>query len=92
MAEYRITCITKKDRLSKHEHITHVGNSSWTPKTRTREKVIELISEGHKFYVTDSKTGKTSYVGIVREKGKAPFLRTHADGYWNDNLLSLPEC
>ena len=29
---------------------------------------------------------------LVRELGKAPYLRTHADGKWNNNLLAQPEC
>jgi hypothetical protein len=31
-------------------------------------------------------------VAVVREDGKVPFLRTHADGIPNDNLLKQPEC
>jgi hypothetical protein len=35
--------------------------------------------------------GKRADVGVVSdEHGK--YLRTHADGYYNDNLLALPEC
>jgi hypothetical protein len=29
-------------------------------------------------------------VGIVDDPPKAKYLRTHANGYYNDNLLSLP--
>jgi hypothetical protein len=32
------------------------------------------------------------YIGVVREPYKDPFLRTHADGKWNDNLLALADC
>jgi hypothetical protein len=28
----------------------------------------------------------------VRESGKHPYLRTHADGKYNDNLLAQAEC
>ncbi len=28
-------------------------------------------------------------VGVMRPQGQAPYLRTHADGQWNNNLLSL---
>jgi hypothetical protein len=31
-------------------------------------------------------------IAVVREAGRRPFLRTHADGQWNDNLLAQPEC
>ncbi|MEZ5085926.1 MAG: DUF3892 domain-containing protein [Tessaracoccus sp.] len=30
-------------------------------------------------------------VGVVRPAQGAPYLRTHADGKWTNNLLSLPE-
>lgn len=29
-------------------------------------------------------------VGVVRPTGAQPFLRTHADGTWTNNLLNLP--
>ncbi len=32
----------------------------------------------------------TATVGVVRETGHSPYLRTYADGKWTDNLLSLP--
>ena len=92
MADCRITHIRKPDRFSPHEHITDVGNPSagwiWTVK-----QVVESIDAGtNTFYVLDSFTNKRSNVGVVRQMGKFPFLRTHADGFWNDNLLSLPQC
>jgi len=92
MSDCRITCINKKDRLSTHEHITHVGNSS-VPWRITREQAISNIETGvDTFYVLDPISGKRSDVGVVREVGKLPYLRTYADGDWNNNLLSLPEC
>ena len=56
-------------------------------------KVIESIDERtNSFFVIDPRSGKRADIGIVRPSGKAPFLRTHADGDWNDNLLSLNQC
>jgi hypothetical protein len=34
--------------------------------------------------------GKRATVGTVHPQGRAPYLQTHADGEWNNNLLSLP--
>lgn len=57
------------------------------------EQVIASIeARNNTFYVLDSKTGKRSEVGVVYPEGRAPYLRTHADGYWNDNLLALGQC
>jgi hypothetical protein len=44
------------------------------------------------FYTIDTTTGAKVYIGVWREAGKVPFLRTHADGKWKDNLLALDEC
>jgi hypothetical protein len=95
MADCRITNIRKRNRMSAHEHITHVGNlvnpdpNKWI---WTREMVIASIeAKTNTFYVQES--GKRSEVGVVYPKDdRAPFIQTHADGFWNDNLLSLPEC
>jgi hypothetical protein len=93
MADCKITHIRKPDRFNSHEHITHVGNlaANWI---WTREAVILSIeAKTNTFYVYDEKDKKRSEVGVVNPNdGRLPFLRTHADGYWNDNLLSLPQC
>ena len=92
MADAQVTCITKPHPVSPHEHISHLGNPrvgwEWT-----RERVIASIEAGsNTFYVLDKQTGKRADVGVVRPAGRAPYLRTHADWYWNDNLLALDQC
>lgn len=91
MADVRVTCIRKPHPMSPHEHITHLGNPpNWE---WTREQVIASIDAGtNTFYVLDPRTGKRSNVAVVRTAGKAPYVRTHADGDWNNNLLSLDQC
>ena len=92
MADHQITCITKPHPHSAHEHITHLGNPSanWT---ETREQIIRYIDAGtHTFFVKDSINGKRADVRVVREHGKAPYVRTVADGRYTDNLLSLNQC
>lgn len=88
----QVTCIIKPNAQSPHEHISHLGNprANWV---WTREKVIESIeSKTNTFYVIDPVSGKRANIGVVRETGKAPYLRTYADGKWNNNLLSLDQC
>lgn len=92
MSEFEVTCINKPNRESRHEHITHIGNTGagWR---LTREVAIGRIESNQEtFYTVDRQTGKRAYVGVVRETGKTPYLRTHADGKWNDNLLAQREC
>jgi hypothetical protein len=89
MADCRITHITKKNRQSTHEHITHAGNPpTWYWK---REDIIESINiKTNTFYVFEN--GNRSNVGVVNPNdGRLQFLRTYADNVWNDNLLALPE-
>jgi hypothetical protein len=94
MPDCQITCVTKPDRFSAHEHITHIGNPTTSPPWRwTREQVVASIdAKTNTFFVTDPRTGRRADVAVVREAGKLPYLRTHADGIWTDNLLSLTDC
>jgi hypothetical protein len=92
MAEHHVTCINKPHHQSAHEHITHIGNlaAKWRI---TRESAIHRIdNNSDQFYTIDRSSGKKCYVAVVRESGKHPYLRTHADGKYNDNLLAQAEC
>lgn len=92
MTDVRVTCITKPNAQSPHEHITHLGSSAgnWN---WTREQVIQSIdAKTNTFYVLDPVSGQRADIGVVREAGKAPYVRTYADGRWNNNLLSLNQC
>jgi hypothetical protein len=92
MADCQITCITKPHPQSSHEHITHVGNPTAGWKW-TREAVIASIDAGtNTFYVLDPNTGKRADVAVVRPTGRNAYLQSHADGDWNNNLLSLIQC
>jgi hypothetical protein len=48
--------------------------------------MVDYINEGGRAYVRGN--GSTADVGVVDER--PPYIRTHANGYWNDNLLALP--
>ena len=92
MDEFEVSCVNKPDRNSRHEHITHIGNinNNWR---LTREEAIRRIdAKQQAFYTVDRTTGQKVYIGVYREQGRAPFLRTHADGKWSDNLLAQAEC
>ena len=91
MADCRITCVSKLNRFSPHEHITHLGNPpTWV---WTREEVISSIErKTNTFFVLDE-YGKRAEVGVVYPNdSRSPFLQTYSDGKWNNNLLSLNEC
>ena len=92
MSDVQVTCITKPRPDSPHEHITHLGNPQGKWRWET-EKVIESIdAKTNTFFVLDPSSAKRSDVGVVRPAGHRPYVRTHADGNWNNNLLSLNQC
>lgn len=92
MNEFHVTCINKPNRESTHEHITHIGNVAQGWKISRQSAIERIESKKESFYTVDPATGKRAYIGVVREPGKAPYLRTQSDGKWNNNLLSLAEC
>jgi len=87
MTDVQVTCINKQPRNDPYEGITHLGNSTgkWT-----RHQVINWIdSKEHTFFTLVG--GNRGTIGVV-DGNNGKYLRTYADGKWNDNLLSLPEC
>ena len=91
MGNYQVTCINKPDRSSKHEHITHIGNTANNWRMTREEAITRIDSNRDSFYTLDSR-GNRATVGVVRPTSGRPYLRTYADGKWTDNLLALAEC
>ena len=87
MADVQVLCINKRDRESRHEGITHLGGNGWK---WTRDEVIRSIEAKTNAFFTQA-NGSRSDIGVVNgPNGK--YVRTYADGQWNDNLLALREC
>lgn len=80
------------DRNSSHEHITHIGNTNGKWRLTRESAIARIDAKTDTFYMVDRGSGKRVYIGVMREAGKVPYLRTHADGKWNDNLLAQAEC
>lgn len=87
MPDVQVTCINKVDRNSSHEGITHLGGANWK---WSRAEVIQSIeARTNSFYTLVG--GRRANVGVFSgPHGK--YMKTYADGVWNDNLLALPEC
>lgn len=94
MKEFQVSCITKSPPDSAtHQHITHIGGIGGGAWRLTKASAIRRIeSKEEAFFTVDASTGKKVYIGVVREAGNEPYLRTYADGTWNNNLLALPLC
>jgi hypothetical protein len=87
MADIRVKCISKPDRNSAHEGITHLGGDGWK---KTREQVVtDIENRMHTYYtLVDGQRGDLEVKGLPGSK----YVRTKPDGTKKDNLLYLPEC
>ena len=94
MADYRIDCVNKPDRLNAHEHITHVGGPNLGGSGRWRDTVPNIVrmieQKTHRFYTSEGNSA--AWVGVRTSGAGNKFLQTFADGVWKDNLLALKEC
>ena len=87
MADLQVKCINKLPRNDTHEGITHLGGDGFK---HTRAQVIQMIEAGtNKFHTLVR--GNRATVGVV-DGPNGKYVRTYADGKWNDNLLALYEC
>jgi hypothetical protein len=88
---YQITAIRLSSAipLPSHEHIVAVRWTGWEGSgEKSTETVIRDIDGGTTVYVEQG--GSRADVKVVRIPGRAPYIRTQANGRWTDNLLSLP--
>lgn len=89
----RIIAIRKDNgnHYNPHESITAF---KWVEYTNNQigilslSMMIEFLENGNKAYV--SQNAKIVYC-YVRNNGYGKFIQTASDGYFNNNLLSLPE-
>jgi len=88
---YQVSCINKHDRGNAHERIKNIGGISggkaWT---LTEDQAITGIESGQWAFCV-SVNGRAVDVMVATHAGRK-YLKTTADGYAPNNLLSLPEC
>lgn len=90
MAEYLITCVRKSERTATgHQHIVSVGIGQHR---FTVAQVYHFIDQGHTFRTVSPSSGRESAVSKYRCSCRLDTLRSHADGYWDNNLDNLPRC
>lgn len=93
MNSFQVTCVSKSLPQGGHEHITEIGGPAGGGWRLAKDTAIyQIENKIAEFYTVDYATNRRAYVGVVREPGKAPYLRTQADGKWNDNLLAQTSC
>ncbi len=89
MADREIRCVVKASE-KEHPHdrfITHVGGT-WG-KITEEEAIRDIEGRVHTYFVNQG--GRRADVE-VKQGTHRKFLKTKADGYKPNNLLSLPAC
>jgi len=95
-ASKRVSCIIKGKGTEHWNHITHIGggsdNDKWTRSESTAITYIENNIESYHVKAND-KDVKVIVATITETNGSIhKYLKTEADGYKPNNLLSLPTC
>lgn len=86
----QVTCIRKRDRQNPHERIEGIGGHSPSQWYIPEETAIRNVERDAQSYYT-SVGGHSVWVIVATHNGRK-YLKTQADSYSPDNLLSLPEC
>jgi hypothetical protein len=90
MGHHQITCINKRGgHLNPHERIEYIGNQQGNWKL-AEDNAIGRIKNGTDSFFT-LVNGRQADVVVAAHNGRE-YLKTTADGYSPDNLLSLNEC
>ncbi len=87
----QVTCIVKREHHNPHERIQFIGGIIATGRWRHSElqAIVNIHKGTHEYYVTAK--AKTVRVVVAIHNGRE-YLKTEADGYEPNNLLSLPDC
>ncbi len=84
----QVTCITKRGgHYEPHERIQAIGGSGW--RKSEDQAIREIETNVNSFFVSVS--GRIVDVVVAVHRGRK-YLKTTADDYAPNNLLSLPEC
>ena len=90
MARRKVTCINKRgSHYDPHERISHIGNSSEGWKLSEDDAIRGIENYTTSFYTLVN--GREADIIVAKHNGRK-YLKTTADAYRPDNLLSLPEC
>lgn len=90
MGVYLVTCITKRGgHYNPHERIEYIGNEAGNWRL-SEDAAIKRIQNGTDSFYTFVNGRKANL--IVADHNGRKYLKTDADGYVPDNLLSLGDC
>jgi hypothetical protein len=90
MARCQVTCINKRgSRYNANERIQNIGNQREGWKLSENDAIRAIENYTDSFYTNVN--GRVADVIVATHNGRK-YLKTTADGYSPDNILSLPEC
>ncbi|PYP90835.1 MAG: DUF3892 domain-containing protein [Candidatus Angelobacter sp. Gp1-AA117] len=90
MAVHQVTCINKRGgHYNPHERIQYIGNESGGWRLSEDAAIRRILNSTDSFYTFVN--GRRANVIVAEHNGRR-YLKTDADGYAPDNLLSLGEC
>jgi hypothetical protein len=90
MGVYQVTCISKRGtHYNPHERIEYIGNESGGWRLSEESAITRILNRTDSFYTFVN--GRRADVIVAEHNGRR-YLKTDADGYVPDNLLSLEEC
>lgn len=77
---------------STHEHITNVlWRSAATALGQCpRQAIVDWLTESNENHAVVADGSGWVHIAVVQRPNQPPYIRTHADGVWTDNLLELP--
>lgn len=83
----QVTAIGLGMSFTGHQGITHLqaGGIIWTS-----QQVVTEIDDVHRYSFYTSVGGSSAWVGVWTDFLGHKYLRTYANGIWNDNLEALP--
>ena len=90
MGRFQVTCINKRGgHFNPHERIEYFGNQAANWKLSEPNAIGRIKGRNDSFYTLVN--GREAEVIVAVHNGRE-YLKTTADGYSPDNLLSLAEC
>ena len=87
----QIKCISRTERMSPPERITHIGGYESSPWKMTLNEAIGKIESGELAFFVQAHRRTVGVVVAVSPSGKK-YLKAEMDGDQPDTLLRLPEC
>lgn len=87
----QITAVHYGDGRKDHQSISSyrwTNHEQRTSGTSDKPTLVDWIDRGGEAYVSDGR--RLVAVLTVHPQASSPYVRTHADGTWTDNLLALP--